>query len=447
MNILFLLSEEDRAEISSEILVENVSLRSDPNIQNELMITDYDTCFITSNYTKVFGTLIVTNIIKTLRLFTSTRIHYLINNESELQNNDVVPYLIELGIGNITQLELDKIRLKDFQKLCRMDRSSVGLVNKNTGMSSERLQLLRDELINMTEEEIPEYMNRNKGKILDLIQSYTEMLAKNELNQLKIQQLYGENQYLDKIRLENNGMIQSLGVKYKMARRDLKDLRNSILENKDKIEEYNTQIIDNTSIDDPVVYLDDMTPPIIYIKEIEDIGFYNLFKSLIYNLSEVHGIYCKSIILERSNRHFYNPYNNDGFIMVTNDSKMETIIDNDKLVRYGNPTNLLKSISRPEFRTEIILIFDRTGTEDLVVDAPYILPFYTGNYKDTIVNLDINDSSWISPFEGNWEGIKELLNHKTMSKESEIVYNAFASRHPLIKYIVESVVEPLAEEY
>ena len=133
--------------------------------------------------------------------------------------------------------------------------------------------------------------------------------------------------------------------------------------------------------------------------------------------------------------------------MVNNDSKMEVLINNDKLLRYGNPTDVLKTISKPEFRTELVLIYDRVGTEDILVDAPYIQPYYIGNYRETLITLDIDDNSWISPYEGDWSNIKQLLSHKGMGEDERIVYNALVSQHPLIKNIVDSSIEPLDEDY
>lgn len=128
MNILFLLSEEDRANIPSVILVENVTLRSDPDIQTELLLNDYDTCFITSNYTKVYGSLTVKNIIKTFNLMTSTRIHYIIKEEYEVETDEIIPFLIDLNIGNITQADIMKLELSEFQQLAKMSKSAIGMV-------------------------------------------------------------------------------------------------------------------------------------------------------------------------------------------------------------------------------------------------------------------------------------------------------------------------------
>lgn len=447
MNILFLLSEEDRANIPSAILVENVTLRSDPDIQTELLLNDYDTCFITSNYTKVYGTLTVKNIIKTFNLMTSIRIHYLIKEEYEVETDEIIPFLIDLNIGNITQADIMKLELKEFQQLAKMSKSAIGMVKSKKRLTKERLRLIKDELSELTDDRVSEYMRQNKGRLLDLIQSNVELLVENEVAQQQVQNLYSNNQYLDRIRLENIGIIQSLKAKNRMLNKDIRSLRNSVMEYKDRIDDYNSSVLDSRVTDYPIVYLDDLTPPIIYFKEIEDIGFYNVFQSLIYTFSEIYKVYTKSIILERSNRHFYNPYERDGYVTVNNDSKMEILINNDKLLRYGNPTDVLKTISKPEFRTELILIYDRVGTEDILVDAPYIQPYYIGNYRETLITLDIDDNSWISPYEGDWSNIKQLLSHKGMGEDERIVYNALVSQHPLIKNIVDSSIEPLDEDY
>lgn len=56
-------------------------------------------------------------------------------------------------------------------------------------------------------------MRQNKGRLLDLIQSNVELLVENEVTQQQVQNLYSNNQYLDRIRLENIGIIQSLKAK------------------------------------------------------------------------------------------------------------------------------------------------------------------------------------------------------------------------------------------
>lgn len=442
MNILFLLSEEDRAKVPSELLVENVLLRSDPEVQVELLLNDYDTCFITSNYARVYGSLLIQNIIQTFRLFTSTRIHYIINEEEELNTDELIPYLLENDIGNITIADIELIKLGEFQKLARMDRTASGIHASRKRISKEKLSIIKDELMALTDERVSEYMKQNKGKISDLIQGYIELLSKTETDALKIQALYGENQYLNKLRLENAGKLDSKDAIISMYKKDIKELRSSVLEYKDKIEDYNEQIMDSVYYEGPSIYLDDLAPPIIYFKEIEDIGFYNVFEALMYVFNTIYGIYTKAIILEKSSRHFYNPYAKDGYTMITRDTTLETVINNDKMVRYGNPTNLLKTISKPEFRTELLLIFDRVGNSELLVDAPYIQPYYIGNYRDVVETLDINDTSWISPYEGEWKNIDKLLNHKMMGEEQALIYKAFVSQHPLVKYIVNMVIEP-----
>lgn len=446
MNILFLLSEEDRAKVPSEILVENVLLRSDPEVQVELLLNDYDTCFITSNYSRVYGSLLIQNIIQTFRLFTSTRIHYIIKDEDELNTDEIIPYLLENDIGNITIADIENIKLGEFQKLAKMDRTAVGIHASRKRISKEKLAIVKDELMALTDDRVSDYMKQNKGKISDLIQGYIELISKNESDALKIQALYVENQYLNKLRLENAGKLDSKDSIISIYKKDIKELRSSVLEYKDKIEDYNEQILDSVYYENPSIYLDDLAPSIIYFKEIEDIGFYNVFESLMYVFNTIYGIYTKAIILEKSNRHFYNPYSKDGYTMITRDTTLDTIINNDKMVRYGNPTKLLKTISKPEFRTELLLIFDRVGNSDLLVDAPYIQPYYIGNYRDVVESLDINDTSWISPYEGKWSSIDKLLNHKMMSEEQSLIYKAFVSQHPLVKYIVNTVIEPDDED-
>lgn len=447
MDILFLLSQEDRAKVPSNLLVENLNLRPDIEIQDELLLNKYDTCFITSNYTKIYGTSVVKNVITLLRNLTTTRIHYLLEHEDEANSDPIIPFLIELGIGNITVVDIEKLQLIEFQRLARMDETATGMEIGKTTLPMERILLMKDELEAVTESESANYINKNKGKILDLIQAYIEILVRDEENSRRMDSMLVELKYLDKLRLENAGQIQSLQSKYNMTKRDLKELRESVIQYKDNINDYNRSIIDNDQIDYPLVYLDDLAPNIIYFKEIEDIGFYNFFESIVYTLSSVYKIYIKSLVLERSNRHFYNPYVKDGYITISDDATMKTIINNDKMVKYGNPTDLLKKLASPEMRTEIILIFDRLGTENLVVNAPYIQPYYISNYRDPITTLDISDISLLSPYEGNWTSIKQLLNHKTMEEDEKLIYRTFATQHPFTNYIVKSVVEPTEDGY
>lgn len=439
LSILMLVGEEERHNIPAELMIENVTVRSDGDIKDELLDRTYDTVFITRDYVRIYGATVVKHMIKLYTTLTTTRIHYLQGSKWNEGDDEVSSFLKLLGNGNITKVDVMQLTVASLRTLARENRAVTGFTKDDEEIRYDNLIVLGNELRNLPENMVQDYVKKNRGEILEVITSYLNTMKEveqlNKENQKlleKTQQLEGDNKAL------NRQLMTAIGRR-DAVREDLRSLRKSILTQKDKIDEYNERVVGSEIIDGPEIKLGELSPIIIYFKEIEDIGFFSFYESILYTLSKVYKYYVKSVVLETHNRHFFDPYTALGYTAVPKETTLGTIIENDKLVRYGNPTGLLLQLANPEFKTEIIMVYDRTQTDEVLIKSPYLFPMYIGYSRDRINTLEIEPIGWISPLEGSWKNVEPLLTHIDKSPSDRLVYNSHVSKHPLTTYIRELV--------
>lgn len=436
LEILLLCNEQQKKDLPSEFLLDHLHIRTDAEVLNELLIRKYDTVIITKPYVDIYGEDKVGQAVTLLNVATTSRIHYIINPNSLTVGDKIISKMNALGLGNITKIDITKIPYDDFRNISTM-QNEASIINLESKVDKNKLLLIKKDIQLMTDDLVGDYLVENKTTVLDALNLLMNKMEENVNMEIEIQDLKDERNLLKSFNSElviNNNNLIGQEVIYK---EQLKDLKRLTLTESDKIKDYNEAVKDNPIIDFPIVDLGTTAPLVIYFKELEDIGFLSMYEAISYTLREVYKISTKSIILEPTSRTYFDPYTNMGYILGSNDILIKDLIDNDKIVRYGNPTNLLKNLSNPEFRVEVILVFDRTQTEDILVETDTLIPLYIGYTRDNIATLEIEDTSWLSPIEGNWKNIKPLLRQSLVKKEDRIAYYAHASKHPLTEFCKE----------
>lgn len=431
---LLLLSDDDLRSIPSMLMVERIELRTDETVLRELLKKDYDNLMVTSNYMKLYGASNVIKAMTTILAMTSSKIHYLSLEEVGTEDQ-VTNFLMSKGIRNIHYINWKTITLEDFQKMAKTNQLGVPDLSKVDEVSEEELNFIKLNLKTLTTEEMPKYMELNRGKLVDLIQNYITTLRRNKKLKRKVNELSDINHFLEDSKMYSDVLADSLKQKLKTSNGEFRALRQDALKYKDSIVEFNKRIINNGFAPDPIITIDELSPIVVYFKEYEDIGFFNFYESIAYTLRNVYQIYTKSVILEKENRSYFDPYTNRGYSVIADDPKMETIIRSDKMVRYGNPVSAIKTICNPSMRVEVLLILDKTGSENIMIDSNKVIPFYIGSYKLKVQTLNIPEESWVSPIEGNWTSIEPLMDRRDQTASEESIYNSLVSNHPLVEYL------------
>lgn len=431
---LLLLSDDDLRSIPSMLMVERIELRTDETVLRELLKKDYDNLMVTSNYMKLYGASNVIKAMTTILAMTSSKIHYLSLEEVGTEDQ-ITNFLMSKGIRNIHYINWKTITLEDFQKMAKTNQLGVPDPSKVDEVSEEELNFIKLNLKTLTTEEMPKYMELNRGKLVDLVQNYITTLRYNKKLKRKVNELSDINHFLEDSKMYSDVLADSLKQKLKTSNEEFRVLRQDALKYKDSIVEFNKRIINNGFAPDPIITIDELSPIVVYFKEYEDIGFFNFYESIAYTLRNVYQIYTKSMILEKENRSYFDPYTNRGYSVIADDPRMETIIRSDKMVRYGNPVSAIKTVCNPSMRVEVLLILDKTGSENIMINSNKVIPFYIGSYKSKVQTLNIPEESWISPIEGSWTSIEPLMDRRDQTASEESIYNSLVSNHPLVEYL------------
>ena len=435
MDILFLLSEEERDIFPKGLLIQDIVLRTDKNILESVLAKNPKHVFITRGYVDTHGEDVILKALKTINILTEASIKYLVY---EGNVDKIIQYMTSIGCGNFYKTKVNQITLTRLDTM--LAHKYIEPVEVETDASKVgRVKTIVSEISSLSNDLLGEYIKNNKLKIIDSLRSFISTQEALESSEKEIENLKRIvsliERKLSSTVFENNSLKNSNDV----LLNELRELRRDVIKKKDVIEDYNESIIHNRSIDYPIIKANQRGPIILYFKEIEDIGFREFYEAINYTLTDIYKLYTKSVVLERSGRHFYDPYTEDGYVLATKSSKISHIIDNDKLVRYGNPTSLIELLLSPENKIEVLMVFDRTGTENVLIDSDRIIPFYLGNTREVIKTLDITDISFISPEEGKWKDIKPLLRRVKPSKDSLLSYKVHCSRHTLTDFIIKLV--------
>lgn len=223
--------------------------------------------------------------------------------------------------------------------------------------------------------------------------------------------LSDENKNLLKINKDNESKIEVLNS---LEKHRLKELNTSLKQNNelkklnkewynfylnvtDDFNNYNNKYKTNTVLTNHNDKL-----KILYFKEIEDINFVRIFNEIYerFNLTK----YTKALIIDDNQ---FRDYSSLGFNTIPSEITVSDLAETNKMVRYSNPKTVLQKICSKSFRVEVLLILDRTHNP-----LPYIEnadTFYLGNYRDSFRDIEVDSSAFISPYEGEWTCLKDLL--------------------------------------
>ena len=207
--------------------------------------------------------------------------------------------------------------------MAKTNQLGVPDLSKVDEVSEEELNFIKLNLKTLTTEEMPKYMELNRGKLVDLVQNYITTLRRNKKLKRKVNELSDINHFLEDSKMYSDVLADSLKQKLKTSNEEFMTLRQDALKYKDSIVEFNKRIINNGFAPDPIITIDELSPIVVYFKEYEDIGFFNFYESIAYTLRNVYQIYTKSVILEKENRSYFDPYTNRGCLLYTSDAADE----------------------------------------------------------------------------------------------------------------------------
>lgn len=434
MNNLVLLSNEDMNNIPKNLLRKNLILRTDKSVLESLLDAEYDNVIITSNFARNYGEDASIKAFQLITASTSSKIIYLSLNPT-IEGDSIVNWMRSIGINNIYQINWKTISIEEFESILSQNNLIEPQKERKVQQSEAELLLMKASLETLMRTEAPGYFESNKGKLIDLIQNQLRLISENDKLRKKKIELEDINKFLEDNKAITDVELKTKDLKISELQRDFKELRHDVLNKQVAVEEYNNLIKNNKLVLEPKIELDPLSPTVLYFKEYEDIGFDNFFESIVYLLSSVNKLYTKAVILERSSRDFFNPYSNKGYETVHDVINKKLTVEADKFVVYGNPTGLIEELCSPENRVEILIVLDKTGTENIMIDHNRLLPFYLGSYREKIQTVDIPDESWISPVEGMWKSISPLLDRRILDGHNQLVYQAHATNHKLCRYI------------
>ena len=438
MRILLLTSETEKKLVKRELYNEDLTVESDASSTSKLGLINPNVVIFTKQFATQMGSENIIRMIQFVEIFLNSKIKYLMEKDySEEEFIDpVYQYLLSVGNGNNFILPIQKLTLKVLRKLLAKDYIIEKQVIEDKKINYNKLNLLSNDLKKLKGEDSVEVLVNNKANIigyLDILKSYNIQLTKteNSLEEAQEQINYFKKE-LDttKQKLDNTTYkLKSLEVKHT-------SLIKSVLENQAKFEDFNIASRGHMYYEKSILNLDRNSTPVIYIKELEDIGFLKYFNQLVFLLQDIQEFYVKVIILEDKHRVFYDPYTKLGYDLLPKGCKLEDIINSDKIIRYGNGLDILAEVTRKEYKGDAVLIFDRTKDQELKLHSTHsnIVPFYLGVNRENYKTLDISDLAWISYKDSQWEEVKPLL--EMFNEYDELNYNVEAVKSTFAKYLV-----------
>lgn len=272
------------------------------------------------------------------------------------------------------------------------------------------------------------FMSLNHEDIIRCI-DYTIMLS----NEFKIVQSLNK-QYEKDIEIlrrynnkctKNNIDLSKQNIELKFYNKQWFNLFN---ENQDLINQYNENYVNRFQVENDNEYLH-----IFYFKEIDDINFTRFFNELYEKFSLYKN--TKALIID-NNRH--RNYDNLGFTEIPDSIEVKELVKMKKMVRYSEPKSVLSKLCAKSFKSEVLLIFDRTSNVQPFIPNSNI--FYLGNYREQYRNIEISDRSFISPYEGYWNELKPLFIPIQSNEILPLAYET-VSRNNIFTYYLEDLIE------
>ena len=430
--IMLLMSPEEKHGMDREILKEPVLVYTEASTLSRLFKESYDSIIITRRYANLAGSKNVINAIKSLNLVLpigGLDVTYLNHHSSE---DKVSKELYKIGC-KVLKKDIKKIDLEEFNNLSYIGQKEIkGISDQEV---TDNLLSIISEIESMDKDSVKLYMGINYDKVTTSMLDMKSILEDIEGIREDNETLSNELQNA----LNSEKKIHRDMIKYNFLYNNVKSQYNKLLQYmtsyRESIDDYNSVLNNSVMSDEYIVKTNNTRTLVLYFKEIEDINFLRTYNSIINYLINILRLNVKSLILENTNRTYYNPY--EGYSNINTISTTAEVVNEDRIVRYGNASSIIELLLRKQFMIQVLVIFDRTGNDSLTVDSDNQLVYYLGKKRENYPMLDIRDENFISPVEGRWTDIDILLTGA--DKLKQIPFDIHANRHPFVMNLIELV--------
>ena len=437
---LFLMTREEKIKLPKEILIRNVTVSTDIENLNDLVGMQYNAICFSENICKSISVNDFRSFVKLNMIYRDCKIIYIKDKNSPEDVFESILYSV--GNNNIYTTPISDLTIDIFDEMVQSN-NVIEPIDEDDGSNEKNtkiVDLLLTEINAVGMEQITPVLERNKNSIFNVLNLYKFKLQENSRLQQEKQELLNEVSIQDSVMKSMEINISKQGLEIDNLKSQLRDLRMSVLSTQEKMKEYNYRLIDNKVDESYLVNLDlPYNTIVLYFKELEDIGFLEYLEGLLYTLKIINKKYIKTVILEKHDRVYFNPYTKLDYHIIGDTTEIKDVINYDKLVRYGNAKNLLHLLNKPEMKVEVIVIYDKTMSDKIHVHSDKLIPFYIGNHRGNYPLLEIDDTNFISTKEGDWKMIEPLISGYGLIATNNIQYNMAVSLHPLTTYIMDSI--------
>lgn len=432
--ILMLITPEEKEALDKDIMKEPILIYTQTEILSKLYGEVYDSILVTRRFANLAGSDNLVNAIKSLNLILplgGLNVIYLNHHEAE---DACSKDLYKIGC-KVLKADIKSMTLDTFLDLKYTKSLNVKGVSEKE-VVDDLLSIIHD-IESMDDDALRLYVGVHYNKIVNSLLNAKGVVENLEGIRLDNKTLGVELQHaLDAEATMSHELILTKYLYHDVkAKHDL--LLKYLTAYKESIDNYNDIIAETTLGDEYTVKIPSTNCIVLYFKEIEDIGFLRFYNSLVNHLNNVKKYNTKSIIIESTNRTYYNPYK--GYDVLSSLSTTSDVVQSDHILRYGNCSKIIGLLMRNQFMLQVMVILDRTGNDSLVLDSPNQLVYYLGKRRENFPTLNIQDENFISPCEGIWTDIEILLNKAETLKQ--IPFDIYANRHPLMTNIIKLVDE------
>lgn len=424
---LFLISQTEN-DLTKEVLAEPIKICTDSRILFELYdpANEFDTLVITKSYVDSIGYSIVCSALRSY--LKPYKILY-------VMNEDIFDVFVnEMSYAHITPVKADvrKLKPKTINQAIEHD-GKVDTTNIEINVLGQFRNLVRGyfEVNDVSAREI--YINQHRDEIMTALSSLLGLANETELLSVRLKRMESMS-FSERALIEGyQRSILKIFERHRRARDKITNLENVIIDIMDDIEHYksyhsrtNVMHSQNNNI-------------ILYFKELEDIEFFR-FYDCIFKYLQIKGIYVKSLVVcDKS----YLNYESLGYRRCTDTVTLAYLSENDKLVRMGPVNSLLSLLTSEQFRTEVLMIYDKGRELTSFIESPNMTTMYIGKYREGYTNISVPDSSFISPYEGGWTNVRDLLKSPYDISISALSYDTFVYRHSLTNMLTDIVTEQI----
>lgn len=416
--ILFLIGKGE--SVNKDLLTLPISIHRDGeilyNIYNESEIIH--TVVVSKQYVSTYGFNETAKSLIYLSMYRKVNIIYKINVSDKCDEfidmiKDLEPLIIRGDIQDITKEALTSLQ--------EMDSNVTEVLGEQT--FDDSIDILVKEFFDTSDELKDIYLQERKYDIIDILSKSQSLMDINKSMKLRLAELESENLSLDSMNKFYQKSNIDLIQRVKKLEDELSNWTDNFIRVKDAISAYNEQLEGHVLID--MNKQTDSQCLIIQFKELDDIKFVQYFTTLC-KLFTARGVFCKSIIFDDK---IYRDYNSLDYKVIGDDIEINNFVNTDCMIRYSSPKKLAELIVSPEFNLEVLFVLDRTSLPRLIFQGDKVFTYFIGNHKSNYTGIDIEDTSFISPYEGDWINYAYLLvDTEDSTTLSKTVYQNYAAR-------------------